>query len=177
MRLVNAASAVLICGLLVACGGGGGGGSAPPPTSGQPTPQDLSNAKAAAYKVSLDLSSGLATLSWSDTFPAATAYSIEQQDSAGSWTTIDQVPTDGGHQAAMSWVHAFSVATTLRIEALQSTYNVPLESASGADHILLAQPSQLPAIVLSQPEPIKGRLSAVVFRSIDFGTQVHRILL
>jgi hypothetical protein len=163
---------------LAACGGGSGGSGGsgttestpppsstttpPPPTTPQPTAQDEANAKAAAVGASLNLSTGLATLSWTDTFATASGYNIQQQTDSTTWTTIDTVPGQGGNKQAITWSAAVNATQTLRVQAVETSYDVTLLTQSGQQQVQIAVPSPSPAIVLNQTQPVSGTVQVTV---------------
>lgn len=150
---------------LMACGGSGGSGAIstpPPPVTSQPTAQDLANAKAAAMGATLNLSTGLATLSWSDTFPNASGYSVQEQTDASTWTTVDTIPGHGGNQQPLTWSRAVNATETLRVQAVEIGYDVPLLTTSGQQHVQITFPTRTPTIVLNQTEPLSGQVQISV---------------
>ena len=106
---------------LVACGGGGSAMyTAMPPTTSGLTAQDVADAQAAKLTASLDPSTKVATLTWSDTFPQGTHYAIEQLSAPATWTQVDSVPGLTGGGASLSWTRTTNVTTTFRVAAMQS---------------------------------------------------------
>jgi hypothetical protein len=142
--------------LLAACGGGTNSTGSP---SG-PTSQDLDSAQQAALQATLDLATGKVTLSWYDTFPDASSYQIEQQNSAGTWSVIDGVWPTGRSQRllplSLQWTAPVSAATTFRVSAVMSGYTVPLKTFDRQAAIQIVPPSPTPIIVLDQPEPVES---------------------
>lgn len=165
---------VMVCALLLsACGGGGGGtGSSAPPT---PTDAQLQDAQAAMLAAGFDAPSGLATLTWIDTFPGSTTtnpsgtiYVIQQETSSGTWTQLDTVAgTGSGTNARLSWTHTFSTATTLRVVVQESGYVVPLETSKQQASIDISLSTNLPTLVLNQPEPLTS--GGMVIASVSGG--------
>jgi Bacterial Ig domain len=148
----------LLCIVLAACGGGGGSPSAPP-TSSTPTPQQLAAARSAKLTATLNTANQQATLAWSDTFPAGTSYSIEQQASDGSWSSLDAVPGTTGTGAALSWTRTINSAATLRVSVPETGYSVPLDTPSGNTSVMVAPPATIPSIALSQAQPVSGSIT------------------
>lgn len=145
--------------MLTACGGSSG--SSPPPTP-TPTAQDLADAQAAKLTASLDAATKLATLSWSDTFPAGISYGIEQQGADGTWTQIDAVPGSSGSGSPLSWAGTTNVTTTFRISAQRTNYAVPLDTSSGNTSLTVTVPAVAPTIVLDQIPPISGTVNVSI---------------
>ncbi len=153
-------AAILLSGL-AACGGGGSAPSAtptppPPPPPPSASATDLSNARAANLSATLDAATQLITLQWSDTFPAGTAYAIEQQSSGGSWSSIDSVPGPNGSGATLAWTRTTNTSLTLRVAAQKVGYEVPLDTASGNTSVAVTLPTGNPTIQLDQSQPLAG---------------------
>ena len=148
----------LLCIVLAACGGGGGSPSAPP-TSSTPTPQQVAAAQSAKLTASLNTANNQATLAWSDTFPAGTSYSIEQQADDGSWSSIDAVPGTTGSGAALTWTRTINSAASLRVVVPETSYSVPLDTPSGNTSVMVAPPATIPTIALSQTQPVSGNVT------------------
>jgi hypothetical protein len=146
---------LLLCIVLAACGGGGS--SAAPPTS--PTPQQVAAAQSAKLTATLNTANNQATLAWSDTFPAGTSYSIEQQASDGSWSSLDAVPGTTGTGAALTWTRTINSAATLRVAVPETGYSVPLNTPSGSTSVMVAPPARIPTIALSQTQPVSGNVT------------------
>jgi hypothetical protein len=164
---------VMTCGLVLsACGGGGGGdggggggtGSSPPP---MPTGEQLQDAQYAMLAAGFDVSSGAATLTWTDTFPPGTTYIIQQQTSSGTWTQLDTVAGTGSDLVPLSWTHTFSTATTLRVVVQESGYVVPLETSKQQTSLEISLTTDLPTLGLSQPQPLTS--GGTVIASISGG--------
>ena len=149
----------LLCIVLAACGGGGGGSPSAPPTSSTPTPQQLAAARSAKLTATLNTANHQATLAWSDTFPVGTSYSIEQQASDGSWSSLDAVPGTTGTGAALSWTRTINSAATLRVSVPETGYSVPLDTPSGSNSVMVAPPATIPSIALSQAQPVSGNVT------------------
>ena len=146
----------LLCVLLAACGGGS---ASAPPTSSTPTPQQVAAAKSAKLTATLNTANHQATLAWSDTFPVGTSYSIEQQASDGSWSSLDAVPGTTGKGAALTWARTINSATTLRVAVPETGYSVPLDTPSGNNSVMVAPPATIPSIALSQAQPVSGNVT------------------
>jgi hypothetical protein len=148
---------------LVACGGGGSAMyTAMPPTTSGLTAQDVADAQAAKLTASLDPSTKVATLTWSDTFPPGTHYAIEQLSAPATWTQIDSVPGLAGGGASLSWTRTTNVTTTFRVAAMQSGDQVPLDTMSGATSVQVTVPTTVPTIVLDQAQPVSGTVNASI---------------
>lgn len=154
-------------------GGGGSGGSNPPPVSTQPTAQDQANAKAAVMSANLNMSTGLATLSWTDTFPSISGYDIQQQTDGTTWTTIDTVPGQGGSKTAITWSGAVSVTETLRVQAVETNYSVPLLTQSGQQQVQIAYPPTSPTIQLNESEPVSGQVQISVSNATGYSSVTY----
>jgi hypothetical protein len=146
---------LLLCIGLAACGGGGS--SPPPPTS--PTPQQVAEAQSAKLTATLNTANHQATLAWSDTFPAGTSYSIEQQAADGSWSSLDAVPGTTGTGAALTWTRTINSAATLRVAVPETGYSVPLDTPTGSTSVIVAPPATTPTIALSQAQPVSGNVT------------------
>ena len=148
---------------LVACGGGGSAMyTAMPPTTSGLTAQDVADAQAAKLTASLDPSTKVATLTWSDTFPPGTHYAIEQLSAPATWTQVDSVPGLTGGGASLSWTRTTNVTTTFRVAAMQSGDQVPLDTMSGATSVQVTVPTTVPTIVLDQAQPVSGTVNASI---------------
>ena len=167
---------------LIACGGSSGSGettTTSPPTSTspttQPTAQDQANAKAASLTAALSLDSGLATLAWTDTFTSTSGYAIQQQTDTNTWTTIDTVPGQGGNNQAITWSRAVNVTQTLRVQAVETNYNVSLQTAGGQSQVQIAIPATRPTIVLSQTQPVSGQVQISVSNASGYSSVAYFI--
>lgn len=154
----------LLCFLLTACGGGGGGGGSsssptPTPAAPSPTPQQVSAAQSAKLTAVLDTATNQATLAWSDTFPAGTSYSIQQEATSGSWSNVDAVPGTTGTGGNLTWAHTVNTSTVLRVVVPESGYVVPLQTPSGNTSLTVAPPATVPTIVLNPPQPVTGNVT------------------
>jgi hypothetical protein len=98
----------------------------------------------------------MATLTWTDTLPSASAYQIEQLGSDGTWAAIDSVPGHAASHQTLSWNRPVNITTTLRVEAMLSSYSVPLQTTSGQGTLHLVVPATAPTITLSHDQPITG---------------------
>jgi hypothetical protein len=115
-----------------------------------------------------DVSSGVATLSWRDTFPGGTTYIIEQQTSTGTWTQLGTVAgTGSGTDAPLSWTQTFSTAATLRVVVQESGYVVPLETSKQQTSIDIVVATDLPTLGLNQPQPLTS--GGTVIASVSGG--------
>jgi hypothetical protein len=144
--------------LLDACGGGSGGGSASAPSASQ----DALDATNAGLKGRLDLAAKRVTLEWYDTFATATRYQIEQQDASGAWVVIDGVWAPHAPQWSLTWTGPINGPTMLRVEALLPDHSVPLVVVIGqspSTSLNLAVPTQIPSILLDQPEPLESSVN------------------
>lgn len=145
--------------LLNACGGASGGDSGGGVASPGPTAADLSLASAASLRGTLDLARNRVTLAWWNTFPTASRYQIEQQDTSGAWVVIDGVwALQGPQENVLQWTGSYQGPETLRIEAVLQGYAVPLKLSADptSTSLTLAPPAQLPALVLDQQEPLES---------------------
>lgn len=104
----------------------------------------------------LDTASRQATLSWADTFPAGTSYSIQQQAADGSWSSIDAVPGTTGTGSTLDWTRAINASTTLRVIVPETGYSVPLQTPGGQTSVVVEPPTTIPTITLSQAQPVVG---------------------
>jgi hypothetical protein len=116
--------------VLAACGGGGGSPSAPP-TSSTPTPQQVAAARSAKLTATLD----------------------------GSWSSLDAVPGTTGTGAALTWTRTINSAATLRVLVPETGYSVPLDTPSGNNSVMVAPPTTIPSIALSQAQPVSGNVT------------------
>jgi hypothetical protein len=148
--------------LLVACGGGSGMDSGMSSSTSGVTAQDQADAQAAKLSASLDPSTRVATLTWSDTFPAGTHYAIEQLGTADSWAQVDSLPGLGGGGASLSWSRTTNVNTTFRVTAMQGGAAVPLDTPGRATSVQVIVPATAPTIVLDQPQPVTGVVNASI---------------
>ena len=159
---------------LAACGGGASSStSQPTPSAPTATAVDLANAKAANLTAALDATTKIATLKWSDTFPAGTPYAVEQKDASGVWSTIDSVPGTGGAGASLSWARTTNVSTTLRVAAQKTGYEVPLDTPAGSTDIAITVPTTLPTIQFDQNQPVSGVVNVSIsggsgYSSVDW---------
>lgn len=170
--------------LLTACGGGG---SDPTGTAPGPTAQDLQRAQLASLNATLDLSTKLVTLKWTDTFPDASRYQIEQQNQDGSWSAVDavwatQAPENlFGAEGPLQWTAPLATATTFRVEAMMPAYSVPLQTSVSASsstanqQIPVTLPSPLPAIVIDQPEPLQGTVGVSISNGGSYANVYYSI--
>ena len=154
------ACTLLVC--LVACGGGSGMGTTMPPATSGDTAQALADAQAAKLSASLDPITKLATLTWSDTFPAGTHYAIEQMSATDTWTQVDSVPGLAGAGASVSWTHTTNVNSTFRVAATLTGSAMPLQTAGGATSVQITVPATAPSIVLDQAQPVSGTVNASI---------------
>ena len=146
--------------MLGACGGGSDGGSGGGAISAGPTAEDLSLASAAALRGTLDLARNRVMLRWWNTFPTASRYQIERQDTSGAWVVIDGMWALQGPQELdlLQWTGPFQGPATLRVEVVLQGYTVPLNLSGNpaSTFLTLAPPAQMPAIVLDQQEPLES---------------------
>lgn len=149
----------LLCAMLVACGGGGGSASSPPTPTPTPTSQQTAAAQAAKLTAVLDTANDQATLTWADTFPAGTSYSIQQQAADGSWSSIDAVPGTTGTGSALTWKHTINTPTTLRVIVPETGYSVPLDTPSNKTSVVVTPPTAAPTISLNQAQPVSGNVT------------------
>lgn len=174
MRILSRLWPLALAIQLIACGGSGGtGGATGTSAATQPTAQDQTNAKAAALGASLNLSTGLATLSWTDTFAKTSGYAIQQQTDGSTWTTIDTVPGQGGGNQAITWSGTANVTETLRVQAVETNYNVSLLTQSGQSQVEITVPSTAPTIVLDQNEPVTGQLQISVSNASAYSSVTY----
>jgi hypothetical protein len=155
----------LACIALAACGGGGGSGGSggsSTTTPPSPTPQQVAAAQSAKLSANLNTANNQATLAWSDTFPAGTSYSVEQQAGDGSWSSIDAVTGTTGKGEAVTWTRTINSAATLRVLVPENGYSVPLDTASGSTSLLVAPPATIPTVALSQSQPVTGDVTLSV---------------
>jgi hypothetical protein len=110
---------LVLCTALAACGGGSSSPATPTPTA-----QQLAEAQSAKLTATLNTANHQATLAWSDTFPAGTSYSIEQQGGDGSWSSLDAVPGTTGTGAALTWTRTINSAATLRVAVPETGYSL-----------------------------------------------------
>lgn len=155
-----AVAPLLLVFLLAACGGGSARSTAqqdtpPPAQATQPTADDIADAKSAQLTGSMNLSAGMATLTWRDKVQNVTGYRIEQQNEGGTWTAIDTIP-GRGDGTTLTWSHAVNAQTTFRVAAVKTGYTVPLPTFSGQDSLVITLPATAPAIALADPEPLLG---------------------
>jgi hypothetical protein len=148
--------ALLLCIVLSACGDDGSSSTSTP--SG-PTPEQVAAAQSAKLTATYNTANNQATLNWSDTFPAATSYSIQQQASDGSWSSLDAVPGTTGKGAPLTWTRTINAAATLRVAVLETGYSVPLDTQSGNTSLTVAPPATMPTITLSQQQPVTGNVT------------------
>ena len=149
---------------LAACGGSSNSASPAP----GPAAEDLGNARAASPTATLDLSTNRATLKWTDTFPRATRYEVEQQNDDGTWSVIDGVWATQGSQLPLQWTGSMSAAETLRVEAVMPGYTVPLETPLSQTSIAVAPPAVLPDIEFDQPEPVESQVTASIANAATY---------
>jgi hypothetical protein len=162
----------LLIALLAACGGSGSSERNPQ----GPTANDLSNARSADLRASLDLTTNWVTLTWADTVAGASRYEIEQQNSDGSWSVIDAVWAAQASLLTLHWTGPAVGSMVLRVAAVMSGYTVELStigsspdgsSTASAQQITVAPPSQMPSIAIDQAEPLQGMVD---FSIADGGT-------
>ena len=143
--------------LLAACGGGSGSAPVPaPPPPPSATATDLANARTANLSAALDLATKVTTLQWTDSFPAGTAYGIEQASSSGTWSSIDSVPGTTGSGATLVWTRTTNATTTLRVAAQKTGYEVPLNTPSGNNSVQITVPASTPTLQIDQAQPLNG---------------------
>jgi hypothetical protein len=147
----------LLCIVLYACGGDGSTSASTTPAS--PTPQQGVAAHSAKLTATYNTANNQATLSWSDTFPAGTSYSIQQQASDGSWSSLDAVPGTTGKGAALTWIRTINTSATLRVSVPETGYSVVLYTPSGNMSVMVAPPAKVPTITLSQAQPVSGNVT------------------
>jgi hypothetical protein len=147
----------LLCIVLCACGSDG---STPASTTtASPPPQQVVAAQSAKLTATYNTANNQATLSWSDTFPAGTSYSIQQQASDGSWSSLDAVPGTTGKGAALTWIRTINTSATLRVSVPETGYSVVLYTPSGSTSVTVAPPAKVPTITLSQAQPVSGNVT------------------
>jgi hypothetical protein len=145
--------------LLDACGGGSGGDSGGGAVSAGPTAEDLNLASSASLQGTLDLARNRVTLAWWNTFPTASRYQIEQQDTSGAWVVIDGMwALQGLPENVLQWTGSYQGPATLRVEAVLQGYTVPLKLSGDptSTSLTLGPPAQLPSLVLDQQEPLES---------------------
>ncbi len=143
--------------LIAACGGGSGSAPVPaPPPPPSATATDLANARTANLSAALDLATKVTTLQWTDSFPAGTAYGIEQASSSGTWSAIDSVPGTTGSGATLVWTRTTNATTTLRVAAQKTGYEVPINTPSGNNSVQITVPASTPTLQIDQAQPLNG---------------------
>jgi len=155
--------------MLASCGGGGGGSGGnnppPPPVNSQPSEQDINQAGAAKLTAAVDDSTDVLTLSWADTVAGASSYTVQQQISGGTWTTLATVMGQQGSGATLSWAGPASAAGTsdvYRVQAVFSGYTLPLSTQALQQAITVVVPVGTPTIAFDQAEPVTGLVTVSI---------------
>jgi Putative Ig domain len=116
---------------------------------------DAASADGAKFLAGYDVSNQTVTLSWIPSFPSASGYQVERQDTGGAWTVLTVVPGGQSTLRATTWTSgAIESATIFRVEAVLAGYLVPLQSVGLQPQIQVVPPAMPPNLVLGGPQPV-----------------------
>ena len=152
---------LLILVVLSACGGGGGGGaSVTNPVADSPNYSQL--ASTANLTSAVNLANKTVKLSWTDTFPAGTTYTIQSAGSGAPITISSQAATGTGN--TLSWQQSIATSTTFQVLATTASQTFNLQTTQGQSTVTATVPAAPPAISVT---PDTSSLSDTVTLSLD----------
>lgn len=113
-------------------------------------------AASAQLSANYDVAANLVTLTWKDSFPSGTAYAVQSQQPGGTFTNIATV-IGSGTGSNLSWTGAGVGNATMRVQAIQGSWSIDLQTAAGQLTLPLMVPASSPMIVLvNQGDPVTG---------------------
>ena len=152
---------LLILVVLSACGGGGGGGaSVTNPVADSPNYSQL--ASTANLTSAVNLANKTVKLSWTDTFPAGTTYTIQSAGSGAPITISSQAASGTGN--TLSWQQSIATSTTFQVLATTASQTFNLQTTQGQSTVTATVPAAPPAISVT---PDTSSLSDTVTLSLD----------
>lgn len=73
----------------------------------------------------------------------------------------------------LTWSRAVNVTETLRVQAVESSYDVPLLTQSGQQQVQISSPTTPPAIVLNQADPVSGQVQLSVSNAGTYSSATY----
>ena len=168
---------LLILVVLSACGGGGGGGGSggvgggvgvgvgggaivTNPVADSPNYSQL--ASTANLTSAVNLANNTVKLSWTDTFPVGTTYTIQSVGFGAPITISSQAASGTGN--TLSWQQSIATSTTFQVVATTASQTFNLQTTQGQSTVTATVPAAPPAISVT---PDTSSLSDTVTLSLD----------